>query len=79
MHLFITPETSTTGTEILHNHINCPVCGKLNVPTDCFVDMNLELAAEGKLTFGCRCGAQFKFVSGNPYDFHEGQWERVQV
>ena len=79
MHLFITPETSATGIEIIHNHVNCPVCGTLDSPTDCFVDMNLEIDTEGRLTFGCRCGAQFKLVSGNPYDFHEGQWERVLI
>ena len=57
--------------EIIHNHIDCPVCGKKYAETDNYY--GLYESPEDPLV--CECGAKFKLVSGSHY--YDGEWAQI--
>ena len=56
--------------EIIHNHIDCPVCGKKYAETQNYYDLH-----EWNDPLECECGAEFILVSGDPY--FDGIWKQV--
>lgn len=48
--------------DIIHNHFDCPICGKQDAPTDNYI----ELESDDILT--CQlCNAEFKLASSSWY------------
>ncbi len=60
--------------EIVHNHIDCPVCKKEDAATRQYFDLRED---EGKIVkIECVCGAEFQSLSGNPYSIST-EWEII--
>lgn len=61
--------------EIIHNHLDCPVCKKQNAPSDNYGHLS-EFAEEGQSpTITCACGAIFQ-TKDCPYDSN-AIWEQL--
>ena len=58
--------------EIVHNHFDCPICGKKSSPSDSYYDLNED---KGDCTVECPCGAKFN-TKQYPYS-REAIWEQV--
>lgn len=56
--------------EIIHNHIDCPVCGKEFAPTEDYRDLNEDYLYNNSNTITCECGAVFELIEFAD----EGQW-----
>lgn len=50
--------------ETIHNHFNCPVCGRRGVGTSMYGSMYEEVREWGSVAFNCEaCGAIFDLVA----------------
>ena len=65
--------------EVVHNHIDCPVCERKNVGTDCYFDLYEKLREDGELIIQCpKCKAVFKFVDEDQGELYwGGLWQRI--
>jgi len=62
--------------EIVHNHFDCPACGKERAETDSYSDLADDT---GDCTIKCcACGAEFHTLGSDPYDYRVKQWERIK-
>jgi len=66
-----------TCNQIIHNHLDCPTCGREFAATDSFY--NLFDDAGDCTVKCCECGAQFHSAGEDPYDDQVEQWERVEA
>lgn len=60
--------------EIVHNHMDCPACGRKGAGTAEYHDLNWE-GPPCVVTCG-ECGAEFK-TDDYPYD-SDSEWEQVE-
>jgi transcription elongation factor Elf1 len=59
--------------DVVHNHFDCPVCGKIDAATDAHCNLSEE---QEPAEFGCQeCGARFRYVSG--IISWDAEWERI--
>jgi transcription elongation factor Elf1 len=61
--------------DVIHNHFDCPSCGKKNASTDIYMDVHFldigdELSCES-------CNAKFILKGNSNYDIDEYEWEKV--
>jgi transcription elongation factor Elf1 len=72
MKLKITPEICCEQcNEIIHNHFDCPNCGKQYSASDEYYKLDIY---DKQVTISCRnCKIQYKLVEGKPYD-EEAEW-----
>jgi len=57
--------------EIIHNHLDCPVCGKTNSASENYHDLSEDTPCR----LVCECGAIFE-TTDCPYD-EEATWRQV--
>ena len=72
--LNIYPETCCeVCNEIVHNHIDCPICNKKYASTinyGCIV----QDSDNGNYNIECTCGAKFHTIEADPYD---ATWKQI--
>ena len=74
MKLDITPEECCEDCgDIVHNHIDCPVCKNTYARTDQYGPIG-EILKVGEL-MECECGAKFKLIKAHDYMLDEYEWE----
>jgi hypothetical protein len=61
--------------EIIHNHLDCPVCKKEYAPSEQYHSLSDPYWREnGKIELECKCGA--KFIT-DKYDWDDTIWEQI--
>lgn len=60
--------------EVIHNHMNCPVCEGIDVGTSIYID--LDYVDIGR-TMSCEeCGAEFKLISKDS-NINNYEWQKI--
>lgn len=64
--------------KIIHNHIDCPICGKEYASTDAYYDI-YERACEAEVIIQCEeCSARFKLINKKGcYD--DWEWQCIEI
>lgn len=66
------------GYTIVHHHIDCPVCGSKDCPTDHNGDMDYEYEEGDEIIITCEdCKSEFKHVKNHPYA-DDAEWELIK-